>query len=109
MNNTAVYIGAGMDVKPILLFKHIRNFIYVDSQPLTEFGSTELRPEYERPDFPVRFYQMMNRLGFIRSFNENTNLQHYVHPTTGTCVKYFMSERFPDHLSDGLVKTILIN
>ena len=106
MNNTAVYIGAGMDVIPILLFKHIKNFIYVDSQPLTEFGSTELRPEYERSDFPFRFYQIMNRLGFIRTFNENTNLQQYAHPKTGTCVKYFMSERFPSHLSDELVKTI---
>jgi len=36
--NTAVYIGAGIDIVPVLLFPNITKFIYIDSQPLTEFG-----------------------------------------------------------------------
>jgi len=106
MDDTAVYIGAGMDVKPLLLFRHIRTFIYVDSQPLTEFGSIEPRPGHARPRFPIKFYQLMNKLGFIKTYTEANNLHIYVNPKTCTCLKYYMSERFPEYLSEEATQEI---
>ena len=34
----AVYIGACTDIKPILLYKNISNWVLVDSMPMSEFG-----------------------------------------------------------------------
>lgn len=42
MNNSlAVYIGAGLDLKMIKNMNNITNFVYVDSQPHSEFGLEE--------------------------------------------------------------------
>ena len=32
---SAVYVGAGLDVRPIRALKHISHFIYIDSRPIS--------------------------------------------------------------------------
>ena len=39
---TAVYIGAGLDVRPIRALSHIKRFIYIDSRPKTQQPNTNL-------------------------------------------------------------------
>ena len=95
MLDTAVYVGAGTDIIPVLLFRNIGTFIYIDSQPLTEFGSVELRPEYLRPDFPRKFSATIARFGFRKINGGDPNTHIYVHPKKQTILKYFMSARFP--------------
>ena len=34
----AVYVGAGLDTRPIEHFKEIKLFYYIDGQPNSEFG-----------------------------------------------------------------------
>jgi len=96
MLDTAVYVGAGTDIIPVLLFRNIGTFIYVDSQPLTEFGSVEPCPEYARPKFPHKFATTISKFGFRKISGDDPNLQVYVHPIRRTTLKYFMSVRFPD-------------
>lgn len=38
MTKTAVYVGAGIDIQPILLFPEINIFYYIDSQPFSVNG-----------------------------------------------------------------------
>lgn len=106
MGDTAVYIGAGTDIVPILKFKNIKTFIYVDSQPLTEFGSIEPYPEYERSQFPIRFYTLMKKYGFHKIYNEDTLVHIYYNPISRITLKYFMSVCFPNNLSDLLLQEI---
>ena len=35
----AVYVGAGHDIIPVLVFRDIKKFIYIDSQPFSEHGT----------------------------------------------------------------------
>ena len=34
----AVYIGSGLDIIPVLMYKEIKEFTFIDSQPQCEFG-----------------------------------------------------------------------
>jgi hypothetical protein len=47
----AVYIGAGVDIIPVLLFPQIKEFIYIDSQPFSEFGTLTYQ-EYDKLQNP---------------------------------------------------------
>jgi hypothetical protein len=95
MLDTAVYVGAGTDIIPVILFRNIGTFIYIDSQPLTEFGSVELRPGYMRPNFPHKFATTIAKLGFRKISTNDSDTHIYVHPIKRTTLKYFMSVRFP--------------
>lgn len=110
-HDTAVYIGAGIDVLPLLLFRNIRTFIYIDSQPLTEFGSSELRECFSRPNFLTNFTQTMKKIGYNKVYKRAENLHEYVHHTRMTEVLYFMNNRFPhalDTLALNYIKTASI-
>jgi len=97
-HNTAVYIGAGIDVLPVLMFRNITKFIYIDSQPLTEFGASELYEGFRRPKFPINFDNTIRNIGFTRLHKRLPNLVEYVHLPRGTEVLYFMNNRFPNHI-----------
>lgn len=103
---TAVYIGAGLDLIPLVLFRHmIHTFIYVDCQPLTEFANVQLCPEYERPEFLRRVNNKMVRFGFSKTL-VSKNLNVYVHDKSGVKVYYYTSQRFPHSIDTSLVKAI---
>lgn len=73
MYTTAVYIGAGLDFTPVLTFDWIDRFIYIDSQPLTEFGSLQPCKEYSRPEFEFELPEAMKHLGRVIKL-PNSNL-----------------------------------
>jgi hypothetical protein len=106
MSDTAVYVGAGTDIKPLLIFKNIGTFIYIDSQPLTEFGSTALFSGCARPKFPLQIYQILTKHGFIKTNQKTPNLHEYYNPKTGRTLKYYMNCCFPKDLSQELLNTI---
>jgi hypothetical protein len=98
-HRTAVYVGAGLDLAPVLLFRTISRFIYIDSQPLTEFGSLPLCEEFKRPEFSDKLFHKMKNLGYKRRIvSPNPNLEIYLHPRRGTEVYYYKNNRFPNEL-----------
>lgn len=68
MYTTAVYVGAGLDFTPVRTFGWIDRFIYIDSQPLTEYGSFE-----SREDFEYELMDAMKALGRVIKL-PNSNL-----------------------------------
>ena len=46
----AKYIGAGIDLEPILKYNEILEWIYIDSQPLSEFRIDRIKG-FERDSF----------------------------------------------------------
>lgn len=106
MVDTAVYVGAGNDITPILIFKYITTFIYIDSQPLTEFGGTELFPGCERPEFPLQIYEILINNGFIKANNKTENLHEYYNSKTKCSLRYYMNCCFPKDLSQALLNDI---
>jgi len=105
--NTAVYIGAGLDLIPLVLFRHkISTFIYVDSQPLTEFANSPLCPEFARPDFLERINYKMARFGFSK-ISSSSNLDIFVDDKDSVKVYYYTNQRFPHSIDNSLVKAII--
>jgi hypothetical protein len=103
MHTTAIYIGAGTDTKPLQIFKHIHEFIYVDCQPRSE--STEIFPGCERPEFPQQAHNAVTKIGYSLTKNAN-DVYEFVHIQNGTILKYFMNCPFPYGLSPALVHEI---
>lgn len=99
---TAVYAGAGDDLSPAILFPSIKRFIYIDSQPLTEYGGLRLFPGCSRPNFVARVEREMQKNGFTKL--ENT--LEYHNPETKQCIKYYMNCCFPRELSAPLLRDI---
>lgn len=81
-NDTAVYVGAGIDVLPLLLFRNIRLFIYIDS------GGNDY--EFRKTIGNIGYNKVNSRVGL--------NPREYLHNSRGTRVLYFMNNSFPDSL-----------
>jgi len=89
-NITAVYVGAGIDVLPLLLFRNIRLFIYIDSA-----------------DNDYEFRKTIGNIGYVKQHSQvGLNPREYIHNSRGTKVLYFMNNSFPDKLDSYAIDCI---
>jgi hypothetical protein len=114
MSTKIVYIGAGLDVRPIrfLTSKHFTSFIYIDSQPYTEFPNCIInnkQHEFSKKTkkmFIDNLYSKMNCLGFdfnVENFKDS-NDSYMIHFKKNNCeVKYYMNTFFPEMISNDLI------
>ena len=123
MIDFAVYVGAGLDIVPILVLRHIKQFIYIDSQPFSEFGTHVYTNKYEsfdatvntrqnheennlfgRPTFKERFEQLMKQNNFI--VQSETKYCWIYKNDYGQVIKYHVSCAFPEFLTEEIKKDI---
>ena len=81
----AIYIGAGSDVAPITFLSHIKDWVYIDCQPFSEFGIKvhTCDPTYcpkkcigfKRPTFIPRVRRAMERIGMRYKKISNNELE----------------------------------
>ena len=105
----ALYIGAGIDVKPIKYFDKIKTFNYIDSQPYSEFGLIECIDEnginlYSRPNFIDNFNSEISkiRFSFINTINNKI-----IYSNRRQVVNYYINIAIPELYND--VKTNIKN
>ena len=111
----AVYIGAGLDLEPLDL--PMNEFIYIDSQPFSEFGTyaytesekktctkkTRFRNLFSRPQFlndlkakmVEKGYHIINRTEDFIVFTNNTKK-----------IKYYYSCSFPEFVESRLLNEL---
>lgn len=90
----AFYPGAGLDVTPIVLYPHIKNWYYMDSQPDSEFGSAG---SSGRPSFIPRLGKIMHQIGFECIVHTDHSLL-FQNATTNRTVTYYINATFPKAL-----------
>ena len=92
----AVYIGAGCDIRPVRLFRGIKNFYFFDGQPYSEFGTKQCgtimkdgSDGYSRPNFISNLDESMsnNNMKLVNVFNHirvysNGEQRVYYHTNT---------------------------
>ena len=61
--STAFYPGAGTDIVPPILFRNIKQWNYMDSQPNSEFGN-KIEEGFSRPHFIPKLLTVMNQNDF---------------------------------------------
>jgi hypothetical protein len=92
----AFYPGAGLDIIPPSMFRHIKKWFYMDSQPNSEFGS-KLCKEYYRPDFISQLIDVMENAGFrFQDVQNNTHV--FYNAEYSQLIVYETNAIFPDHL-----------
>jgi hypothetical protein len=67
---TAVYIGAGTDIRPIQFLKYIKTFYYFDGQPFSEFGTDQAK-EWKDGKWTGKFTDGFSRPHFIPELDTN--------------------------------------
>lgn len=102
----AVYIGAGLDIVPVLLNENIKDFIYIDSQPTSEFGMLGfVNKKFFRKNFLESLKNIMHNNNFKLKINENNCLKYFNEDTNQT-INYYINTPFPEKLDDNLIEQI---
>lgn len=113
----AIYIGAGLDILPVLLFPEIREFIFIDSLPFSIHGNDvyDLRSDrkwsvsreerfnnaFSRTEFLTRLNQVMFQNEF-ELFKQTEEYLEYHHTQSTRVVRYFYSCAFPEHITPSI-------
>jgi hypothetical protein len=113
----AIYIGAGTDLVPVIIFSNIQKFIFVDSQPFSEHGTqtyvstTNIAKKVDKKD---RFENCFSRNEFILNLNKvmtNNNFIKisetdeyflYYSKESNQTIKYYYSCAFPEYTTNEL-------
>ena len=101
----AVYIGAGTDLSPIQRLTHIKDFVYIDGQPFSEFGTkvhkctsewcSKKCVGFSRPSFLPRLKKEIDKINMsYKKISENEI--EFTNETQR--VTYFINTAIPDHI-----------
>ena len=92
---SAFYPGAGTDITPPILFRNIKKWIYMDSQPKSEFGN-KINFEYRQKFFPKLLTIMLQNEFELKSI-EGDILTFY-NRSHGQTIRYETNSIFPEDL-----------
>ena len=90
----AIYIGAGLDILPVIQNNDILDWILVDSQPSSEFG-IDRKKCYSRPKFISNLKNVMIEKDFICQ-SENKNLLVFENLNFCQRIRYFINTAIPE-------------
>lgn len=103
--NKLVYIGPNTDIIPIILLHDIKEFIYIDSLPQTEYGMYLFeKGELYQHTFLSQLEKLLTNNNF-KSVQKKTNYLEYINDSNQT-LKYFINTPFPDKITDEIKKEI---
>lgn len=108
-----VYVGCGSDFNPVTLLPEVKKFIYIDSQPRSEYGWLEYGTKYFfrknymcefRKNIPQRFFKINIDNTYPDIYHDclnNRTIYHYYDlpfPWTGKIFKYHVTKKDIDNL-----------
>jgi ssDNA-binding Zn-finger/Zn-ribbon topoisomerase 1 len=109
--DTVVYVGAGLDVRPIRVLPNVKKFIYIDSLPATEQYGFDKKYSQYKPNFVNDFNRKMERLDFDWNFKYPRG--KYIKPFKAvykkdddTEVCYYMNASFPEQITEEIKKDV---
>jgi hypothetical protein len=99
-----VYIGAGLDIIPIIVLNQINTFVYIDSQPQSPYGTLDYDTKrFYNSSFCEDLIKIMANNSFIVTHHTNTCIEF---KNADRILKYYISVSFPEHLYKELVDDI---
>lgn len=90
MFNKILYIGSGLHLEPLVQFETINEFIFIDTQPRSEFD----KPNY----FCKQFYRNRFYFELIKKMNlMNFNLKNTIELNSNYCKNFsYLKNEYPD-------------
>lgn len=117
--NKAVYIGAGTDLIPVIIVDEIKEFIYIDSQPFSEYGTLiydikkdlsytvekkdRIENSFSRNCFLSNLYKIMDQIQFKLI---ESNDDFLLFKNNDRSIKYYYSCAFPEYINDNIIDDI---
>jgi hypothetical protein len=99
-----VYIGAGLDIIPIIVLSEINKFIFIDSQPQSPYGTLDYDTKrFYNSSFCNNLIKIMANNSFIPTSHTNKCIEF---KNADRILKYYLSVSFPEHLYKELVDDI---
>lgn len=97
----AIYVGAGTDILPLLLFPTIREWIYMDSLPRSEWGTLPSTPS---TTFLPLLHSLLQASGWVqqtpKDAKEPKDRLVYQNPITKQRLTYFINTACPEELTE---------
>ena len=90
-----VYIGCGTDFQPVIKLQQIRKFIYIDSQPQSEFGWMEYDSKYFYRKYYLKNFKELLPPGFIKINIDRSYPDVYYNNMTDRTILHYYSLPFP--------------
>ncbi len=59
-----LYIGAGIDLSCVVYYTYIKQFVFIDTQPRSEFDTDKFYPGFHRDRFYSNLIRVYNKYGF---------------------------------------------
>jgi hypothetical protein len=115
----AVYIGAGIDIIPVLMLSTIKEFIYIDSQPFSEHGTMTYSDTFETKhvEKEERFTNLFSRPNFIPILRSvfkqndftivNETADFILFNRKKQTVKYYYSCAFPEYVDEQIRQDLI--
>ena len=94
--SSAFYPGAGIDIVPAVVFRSIKQWFYMDSQPRSEFGNN-IQDGFSRPRFIPSLITAMHQNGFKLQTTEEHVFTFY-NPIHEQTIRYETNAVFPEAL-----------
>ena len=89
---SAFYPGAGTDIVPVILFRSIKNWLYMDSQPNSEFGEGVYKTSF----IPTLLTIMLQNEFELKAINGDTYI--FYNREHSQTINYETNTLFPDDL-----------
>lgn len=110
MKDTYLYIGAGIDIQPLLHFPFVELFICIDSQPFSDYGRGQVfDAEMYRYDFIEQLINSYAQIGFAlssRKLYNDKNIYIFWNKKTHQHIKYYTSTDILYNLNPELIADI---
>jgi hypothetical protein len=104
MNGYALYIGAGTDTLPFIHCNWINNYICIDSQPYSEYGTLQSgtldahgNDTYSRPEFLDDLDVAYEKIGFRMKKSESNPRNMRWYSNFQTNIFYYVNTAIPNH------------
>jgi len=91
----AIYIGAGLDIKTIILCKDIKLWILVDSLPISEFG-IDRQEGFSREWFIPELLDIIKKYNFIITECSKDKYYIFKNNMTNQTIKYHINCAIPE-------------
>jgi hypothetical protein len=102
--NKLVYIGTGLDIIPLIILDHIKEHIYIDSRPQSEFGMLYYNdPIMYRNTFTKELKEIMKN----NNYELKKETKYYLeYMNNDKVLKYHISTAFPEMITDDIKDTL---
>jgi hypothetical protein len=101
--NKLVYIGAGLDIIPLIVLNHIKEYIYIDSRPQSEYGMLYYD---DKTMYRKTFISELKNILKNNNYKLKIETKNYLEYTNNDkTLKYHISTAFPEMITDELKNT----